>query len=103
MTWHAVASFDALPEAQPQVVRAGATALLLVRRGADVFAIAQHCSHARVELTGGTVCDGEIECPAHGARFDLATGAAKCLPATRPIATYPVKLEGGQIYVALPS
>lgn len=102
MIWNPVAALDALLDQQPHEVTAGRITLVLVRQGDAVAAIAAQCSHAAVALTGGSVCDGEIECPAHGARFDLTTGEARCLPATKPIAVYPTKIEGGQVYVALP-
>ena len=40
----------------------------------------------------------EIECPRHGARFDVRTGAARCAPAYEPTAVFPVKVEDGAIY-----
>jgi 3-phenylpropionate/trans-cinnamate dioxygenase ferredoxin subunit len=46
--------------------------------------------------------DHEVECPRHGARFDIRSGAALCLPATSPVPTYQVKIEGDIIYVESP-
>jgi len=48
------------------------------------------------------VLDYQIECPRHGARFDIRTGAVTRLPATDPIPTYPVKIEDGLIYIEEP-
>ena len=43
----------------------------------------------------------EVECPCHGSRFDVKSGAVRFLPATAPIATYPVKVEGEDILVEI--
>jgi 3-phenylpropionate/trans-cinnamate dioxygenase ferredoxin subunit len=50
-------------------------------------------------LDQGELIGGEIECPRHGARFDVATGRATRLPAIQPVRTYPVRVEGGMIKV----
>ena len=47
---------------------------------------------------GGELHGYEIECPRHGARFDLRTGAARCPPAYEPTAVFPVKVEDGAIF-----
>jgi nitrite reductase/ring-hydroxylating ferredoxin subunit len=50
-------------------------------------------------LDEGDVEDGQIICPRHGARFDLATGEARRMPAVAPVRTFPVKVEGGAVFV----
>ena len=63
------------------------------------LATADTCSHDKSSLAEGYV-DGEVvECAWHFARFCLRTGAVLALPATVPIATYPVKVEDGSVYV----
>lgn len=79
---------------------AGATVLLCHDEG-HVFAIENRCSHLEEPLACGKVKWGWIACPAHGARFDLATGDAIGPPATAPIKTYPTRVVGGMIEVAL--
>lgn len=64
-----------------------------------VYAIDDTCSHAAVSLSGGKVEGGVVECPRHGARFDIRTGKNLCFPAVRPVRSYPVKVEGGEVYV----
>jgi nitrite reductase/ring-hydroxylating ferredoxin subunit len=66
------------------------------------FAIDGMCSHEKALLVLGEVSDHEIMCPLHGARFDLRTGRHLCLPAVRPVASYPVKVEGDKIWVEIP-
>ena len=75
--------------------------ILLVNHEGTIHAIANECSHAFQTLEGGRIMNGWIACPAHGARFDLATGEALGPPATSPIATYPVRVEDGMIHVDL--
>ena len=57
------------------------------------------CTHEKAELVKGYLSDGIIECPKHNARFEVATG--KCLrrPAKQDLKTYPVKVEGNDLYV----
>jgi nitrite reductase/ring-hydroxylating ferredoxin subunit len=59
------------------------------------------CTHDNGTLTDGELIDGEIECPRHGGRFDLKTGAVTALPPMFPIKTFPVRVEGDHIQVAL--
>ncbi len=73
--------------------------IAVFRDGDRFYAIGDRCSHAEASLSEGEVFDGEVECPRHGAIFDLATGVAKALPATRPVPTYRLKAEGGTIAI----
>ena len=67
--------------------------------GEQICAIANLCTHDNGPLGEGTLADGLVECPRHGARFDVRTGAVKALPAVRPVKTYPVKVDGNDIFV----
>lgn len=72
----------------------------VLRSGGKVYAFEDRCSHDDGELASGSVVDGaQIECPRHGARFDMATGKALCLPAVYPIATYAVEIHNGEVWV----
>jgi 3-phenylpropionate/trans-cinnamate dioxygenase ferredoxin subunit len=73
----------------------------VARSGGEVFAINDICSHADVSLSEGDVEDGHIECWLHGSTFDLRTGKPTGLPATKPVATYPVTVEGDDVLVKL--
>lgn len=73
----------------------------LARSRGRLYAIGDTCSHAEVSLSEGEVEDGTVECWLHGSRFDLATGEALCLPATRPVPTYPVRLDGDEVSVSV--
>src|SRR3954449_12417038 len=65
----------------------------------EVFAIGDICSHAEVNLSEGEVCDSTVECWLHGSRFDLRNGRPLALPANRPVPTYPVKIDGDDVWV----
>ncbi len=62
-------------------------------------AIHAQCSHARQSLATGRLRGFEISCPLHGARFDIRTGACTAAPAQRPIASFPVLVEAGRIFI----
>jgi 3-phenylpropionate/trans-cinnamate dioxygenase ferredoxin component len=65
------------------------------------FATDGLCTHESVELADGFVQDTIIECPMHNGRFDFTTGEAKGAPACINLATYPVKVEGGRLFIKL--
>jgi len=66
------------------------------------FAIADICSHDDGPLAEGEVHEHKVECPRHGARFDIRTGKALTLPAVVDIPAYPVRIEGDEIQIGLP-
>ncbi len=94
----------ALQELEPGTARPfdldGRT-IAVVRLGDDVYAIGDTCSHANVSLSEGEINESEktLECWKHGSEFSLETGEALTLPATRPVPTYDVRVEDGEILV----
>lgn len=67
----------------------------------EVHAVNDTCSHANVSLSEGEVEGCTLECWLHGSRFDLTTGAPTSLPATQPIAVYPVRIENDEVFVSM--
>lgn len=61
------------------------------------------CSHAFALLSEGWLEGTEIECPLHAARFDVTSGKALCPPADQPLQVFPVKVEGNDVLVQVPS
>ncbi|MCZ7529205.1 MAG: non-heme iron oxygenase ferredoxin subunit [Acidimicrobiia bacterium] len=75
--------------------------LAVVRIGDDWYVVGDECSHENYSLSEGFVDEDDcvIECPKHGSAFDLTTGDAKTLPATRPVPTYAVRVDGADVLV----
>ena len=67
----------------------------------EFFAIDDVCTHDGGPLDQGEVVGDQIECPRHGARFDVRTGKAMTLPAIFPVKTYPVRVDGNDILLEL--
>jgi 3-phenylpropionate/trans-cinnamate dioxygenase ferredoxin subunit len=74
----------------------------IIRAEGEIFALYDVCSHAEVPLSEGEVYDHTVECWLHGSCFDVRTGKPTGPPATLPVPTYPVKIDGDDVYVALP-
>jgi len=98
-TFERVAGSDELKPGDRKSVIVDDTPVLLVRVGDEYFAIEDVCTHDGQPLTDGPIADGEITCPRHGARFDLRTGDARCMPATEPVKTYAVQVRDDAIFV----
>jgi 3-phenylpropionate/trans-cinnamate dioxygenase ferredoxin subunit len=65
----------------------------------EIYAIEDVCTHDGGPLDQGELEGVEIECPRHGARFDVTDGRATCLPAIMPVKVYPVRVENGEIQI----
>lgn len=74
---------------------------LVIRIEESWYVIEDVCSHDGQPLTDGPISDCSITCPRHGARFDLKTGAALCMPATKPIRTFRVEVKDDAVWAAL--
>ncbi len=77
--------------------------LAICHTAGKIYALDDICTHDGGPLGEGELTDGQIECPRHGARFDVATGKPLCLPAVVPVATYHADVRGDDIYVHLPA
>ena len=88
-----------LPEGGARVFDVDGLSLAAARTDTKVFVVENRCSHDDGPLGEGRVFGGDIECPRHGARFDLATGRATRMPAVAPIATYAAVIEGADVFV----
>jgi nitrite reductase/ring-hydroxylating ferredoxin subunit len=82
-------------------VKVGNERIALFNVDGDIYATDDTCSHAQASLSDGWLEDGEVTCPLHGAIFDVATGRALTLPATKPVRTYETHLEGDEIYIEI--
>ncbi len=96
-----VARTDDVPAGTIKVVEAGGQRIALCNYDGSIYAIADECTHDRGSLDQGELIGNEVECPRHGARFDVITGRPTRLPAVRPVQTYPVVVKDGAIAVEI--
>jgi 3-phenylpropionate/trans-cinnamate dioxygenase ferredoxin component len=94
-----VATLDDVPVGKIKVVEVGTLRIALCNYDGTIHAIADECTHDRGPLDQGELIGGEVECPRHGARFDILTGRPTRLPAVRPVKVYPVVMNGTSISV----
>ena len=99
MAWIAVAQEGELGVGQMKRIAPTGKALLLVNAEGGYFCVDEMCSHEDYSLWFGCVKGRSIKCSLHGSYFDLASGKPLNEPADCPLATYPAKLESGQIWV----
>jgi 3-phenylpropionate/trans-cinnamate dioxygenase ferredoxin subunit len=93
---------DELPEGEALRINADPV-IALFHVGDEFYAMNDRCSHGNASMSEGYLeDDATVECPLHAASFCLKTGKALCLPATDAIATYPVSVEDGTVYIDLP-
>ena len=92
-----VAKVAELPPGRRKLVYLGSEAVALFNVDGTYHAIADRCTHARGPLSEGELDGDTVTCPWHAARFDLCTGVPLDLPATAPIAVYPVEVRGDAI------
>jgi 3-phenylpropionate/trans-cinnamate dioxygenase ferredoxin component len=96
-----VATEADLPPNSLKAVQVNGVNVCLVHVDGAIHAFKDNCSHRDFPLSAGTLEDGTIECAWHGARFDITTGRAVRLPAIKPVRKYEVKVENGDIFVAI--
>ena len=99
MSFERACSLADIAEDEALAVILGPVTVAVARNGDEVFAIQDLCSHASVALSEGEVADCTVECWLHGSRFDLRSGKPTGLPATEPVATFPVEVRDGEVDV----
>ncbi|GGO68657.1 non-heme iron oxygenase ferredoxin subunit [Nocardioides deserti] len=103
MSFERACALSDVPTDEALAVTVGAYDVAVARNGDEVYALQDLCSHAAVSLSEGEVADCSVECWLHGSRFDLRTGKPTGLPATEPVATFPVEVregpDGPSVYV----
>lgn len=97
-----VAETSDLPPGRVKVVLVGDRRIALCNVDGQFFATDDLCTHDGGPLGQGELQGDVIECPRHGARFNVRTGKVLALPAVKPLNTYPLRMEGSEIQVAVP-
>jgi naphthalene 1,2-dioxygenase ferredoxin component len=100
-TWIDVAAVDDLFDGASIAVVVAERELALHSVDGVPFATDNLCTHGAGRLCEGFLEGHEIECPLHQGRFDVRSGAPTCAPATEAVRCYPVRIDGGRIFVAL--
>ncbi len=97
--YYTVLKTDELPPGERLVFEIGHLVIALFNVDGTYYAIADVCTHDDGPLADGEVIGCEIECPRHGARFDLRDGSVTQPPAILPVPTYPVRVLGDNVQV----
>jgi len=96
-----VAAVSDVPDNSVKVVEANGKRIALCHAEGEFYAIADLCTHDNGPLGEGELTDHQIECPRHGARFDVRTGKVLCFPAVVPVPTFQVEVRGSDIYIGV--
>ena len=96
----AVAKINEIEEGVVKVMRVGDAPIGLTKVEGEFFAFADVCTHDDGPVAEGELDDYIIECPRHGAKFDIRTGKVRQLPAVVPIPIYAVMVEGDTVLVS---
>lgn len=92
---------DELESGQSQSVFVDDYPALVARIDDQFYVVEDVCTHDGQPLAGGKICDGQIACPRHGAKFDLKTGEAKTMPATKAIKAFYVEVRDGAVWASV--
>ncbi len=96
-----VAKVSEIPDPGRQLVEIDDWLVVLLHVGGEFFAIDDVCTHDGGPLGEGVLDDHTIACPRHGAQFDIRTGRALTMPATRATAAHDVKVIGDDVLIKL--
>jgi 3-phenylpropionate/trans-cinnamate dioxygenase ferredoxin subunit len=97
--WIDVAAVGEIGEGGVKLVDVGGDEVAVFNIAGDYYALADVCTHDGGTLADGTVEGHEIECPRHGARFDIRTGKVTAPPAYEAVQTYPVRIKDCRVQV----
>lgn len=99
MAWQTVARAGELAPGTTTVVQVDSKRIVLCNLDGEYYAIDDVCTHDGGPLGQGELVDDLIECPRHGAMFEVKTGKVASLPAVFPVDTYQVRVEDDEIQV----
>ena len=97
--WTKVATLEDCPPGYLHKVMVGANPVVLANIDGSVHAIMDRCTHEELPLSDGEMEGNVIVCPYHGARYDVTSGAARGLPAIKPVKSFPVEIREDGIYI----
>ncbi len=91
-----------LGEGVSKIVSYNGLSIVLFKFNSEYFAFENMCTHEDEPLSKGKIDDYEIECPKHGAKFDIRTGEVRSLPAVKPLKIFDVTVANNEIIIYLP-
>jgi naphthalene 1,2-dioxygenase system ferredoxin subunit len=101
ITWMDALASDDLPADDVLGVMVDGRDIALYTVDGEVYATDNVCTHGHARLCDGFLDGHQIECPLHQGRFDVRSGQPTCAPAVEALRSYPVKVEGGRVWLAL--
>ena len=96
------ASFDEVPTGQPMVVELHGTRVVLAKVGDRVYALGDVCAHQGGPLSEGRLSGTRLACPWHGWMYDVRTGQCAFPGRGASVASYPARVDAGQVWVEMP-
>lgn len=98
-----VATLDEVPVGGSHLVEVEMVRVALFNLDGIVYAIEDVCTHDGGPLVEGRVVNGcEVQCPRHGARFDIRSGTALSFPAFEATRSYAVRVDGNDVWIEKP-
>jgi 3-phenylpropionate/trans-cinnamate dioxygenase ferredoxin subunit len=94
-----VAKAGEVAEGELESYEVAGTTVAVANVGGDLYAVDNTCTHQQCSLAEGDVDGFILTCPCHGSQFDVRTGEVHNPPATEPVRTYAVQVEGDEIRV----
>jgi 3-phenylpropionate/trans-cinnamate dioxygenase ferredoxin component len=101
-SWVDVGTASEVSESTPLAIEVDGIAVVVVRCGAQLYAVEDRCTHDGEPLGEAPVEDCQIICPRHGSRFCLRSGEALTPPAYEPLRTYEVREQHGRLQLKNP-
>ena len=97
--WFIAGKAEDLGPGQRWVVEVDDVMIAIFNLDGDYYAMEDVCTHDGSEIASGCLVGDSIECPRHGARFNIKTGEVTAPPAYEPVDTFPVEVDNGMIKV----
>jgi naphthalene 1,2-dioxygenase system ferredoxin subunit len=99
--WTDALAADDLPNDGVKGIAIAGRGVAIYTVGEDIYATDDVCTHGHARLCDGFLDGHEIECPLHQGKFDVRNGLPTCAPVTEALRSYPVKVEGGRVFLQL--
>ncbi len=96
--WTRICTTGELLPGERRVAEVDGVMVALFNVDGEIYAIEDVCTHDGGELNGGPFNGFTVECPRHGAQFDVRTGAVLCGPAYSPVSKFPVRIDSGAVW-----